>query len=401
MAERQPDALVIGAGPAGIACAHFLQQRGIAYEVVDQADVIASTWARQYPSLRLNTTRFFSHLPGAKFPLGYRLFPTARQYHAYLVRFVQRHRLNIRLGVTVHRVAPAADGWRVERSDGVFHYPAVVAASGRFPNPYSPHIPGLDSFPGTVIHAHDYHGPGPFAGQRVLVVGNGPTGVDLACELPQAAARSVLLAMRTGIRLKPRWPLGLPKHVWMLLTDRLPARIGVPLERWIEDISYRNVARYGIKVPASEHASGAAGTRGPELIRAVRRGDVRPVDAPLRFEGRAAILPDGSRLEVDAVILATGYRPALAYLDIVYQTDEIGLPLRQPVDYPVYRGYLPHTGYEAQGYPGLYIAGVFYQGRGAMHNFNVEGAIIADQIAQRLAQRVAPAAHMSAAPADS
>jgi lysine/ornithine N-monooxygenase len=104
---------------------------------------------------------------------------------------------------------------------------------------------------------------------------------------------------------------------------------------------------------------------------------------------------------VDAVILATGYRPALAYLDIVYQTDEIGLPLRQPMDYPVYRGYLPHTGYEAQGYLGLYIAGVFYQGRGAMHNFNVEGAIIADQIAQRLAQRVAPAAHMSAAPADS
>ncbi|MGQ9888636.1 MAG: hypothetical protein ACUVSX_09120, partial [Aggregatilineales bacterium] len=163
--------------------------------------------------------------------------------------------------------------------------------------------------------------------------------------------------------------------------------------------SYRNVARWGIKVPSPDSASGAAGTRGPELIHAVRRGAVRPVDAPLRFEGRAAIMPDGSRLEVDAVLLATGYRPALAYLDIVYATDEAGLPLRQRVDYPVYRGYLPHTGYEARGYPGLYIAGVFYQGRGALHNFNVEGAIIADQIARRLAQRPASPAFMSAAPA--
>lgn len=399
MAERGPDVLVIGAGPAGIACAYFLQQRGIAYEVVDQADVIASTWAYQYSSLRLNTTRFYSHLPGAKFPLSFRLFPTARQYHAYLARFAQRHQLNIKLGVTVHRVAPEGDGWRVERSDGVFHCPAVVAASGRYPNPYTPRIPGLDAFPGTVVHAHDYRRPEPFAGQRVMVIGNGPTGVDLACELPRAAARPVLLAMRTGLKLKPRWPLGLPKHAWMLLTDRLPARVGVPLDRWIEGISYRNVAHWGIKVPTPDNASGAAGTRGPELIRAVRRGAVRPVDAPLRFEGRAALMPDGSRLEVDAVILATGYRPALAYLDIPYETDEIGLPLRQRADYPVYRGYLPHTGYEARGYPGLYIAGVFYQGRGALHNFNVEGAIIADQIAQRQAQRAAAPAFVSASAA--
>lgn len=396
MAEQQPAVLVVGAGPAGIACAYFLQQRGVAYEVVDQAAVVASTWAQQYPSLRLNTTRFYSHLPGAKFPLRFRLFPTAAQYHSYLERFAARHRLNIRLGVTVLHAAPEGDGWRVERSDGVSHYAAVVAASGRYPNPYRPRLPGLDAFSGTVMHAHEYRGPGPFAGQRVLVVGSGPTGVDLACELPQAAARPVLLAIRSGLTLKPRWPLGLPKHVWMLLADRLPARLGAPLERRIEGISYRNTARCGIKAPDAAHASGAAGTRGPELINAVRRGDVRPVDAPARFEARAAVLADGSRLELDAVILATGYRPALAYLDIAYETDDTGLPRRQPVGYPAYRGYLPHTGYEAQGHPGLYIAGVFYQGRGALHNFNVEGAIIADQIARRLARRPAVGAFTAA-----
>ncbi len=57
------EVLVIGAGPAGIACALALEEAGIAYRVVDQAQVIASTWDSLYPSLKLNTSRFYSHSP--------------------------------------------------------------------------------------------------------------------------------------------------------------------------------------------------------------------------------------------------------------------------------------------------------------------------------------------------
>ncbi|MBC8100096.1 MAG: NAD(P)-binding domain-containing protein, partial [Armatimonadetes bacterium] len=85
---KTAEVLVIGAGPAGIASAYALQQAGIAYRVVDSATVIASTWDSLYPSLRLNTTRFLSHMPGAKFPLSYGIFPTGKQYHAYLADFV-------------------------------------------------------------------------------------------------------------------------------------------------------------------------------------------------------------------------------------------------------------------------------------------------------------------------
>lgn len=376
--------LVIGAGPAGIACAYYLQQAGVDYEVIDYADVIAATWANQYPSLRLNTTRFFSHMPGEKFPLRYGLFPTARQYHAYVTRFAQKHHLNITLGVRVDRVVPEGEGWRVESSRGSEWYRAVVVATGRFSKPYMPHLPGIEHFRGTVLHSHAYKGPDDFAGQHVMVVGNGPSGVDLAVELPQKAALPVYLAMRTGLILRPRYPYGLPKHLWMILVEYLPQRIGGWLERKVTDAKFEHIDRYGIKVPASGRESGAAGTRGAELIYAVGRGQVKPVDGPVDFEAGAAVMPDGSRIRIDALILATGFEPALDFLDVAYTVDEIGLPLRETRDFTVDRTYKPHPGYEIQGYPGLYIAGVFYQGKGAMFNFNLEGELIARQIQERL-----------------
>lgn len=374
------DVLVIGAGPAGIASAYMLQQAGISYQVVDAAAVIASTWANQYPSLRLNTTRFYSHLPGRKFPWHYGIFPSAGQYHQYLVGFVQVHALKIQLGVTVKRVTPLKAGWEVETDQGVTVYPAVILATGRFPNPITPRIPGIDRFQGRLIHAHDYRKPADFAGQKVMVVGNGPSGVDISTELPQAAALPVLLAMRSGVKLKPRYPWGLPKHAWMLLAEYLPRTWRDALLARVEAVQYQGIERWGIKVASGERQTSAAATRGPELIHAARDGAVRVVDAPLRFDEHGAHLADGSYEPVDAVIMATGYLPHLACLDFAYECDEIGLPKRTAVDFPVYEGYLPHTGYEVAGQSGLYIAGVFYQGRGAMYNFNVEAEITVKQI---------------------
>lgn len=375
--------LVIGAGPAGIASAYFLGRAGIPYTVLDCAPVIASTWANLYPSLRLNTSRFYSHLPGRRFPWWFGLFPTARQYHRYLEQFVHAHRLNIRLGVSIERVFPAGDGWRAETSAGTSWHPAIISATGRFSCPYTPSIPGHETFGGALLHACDYRGPGPFVGRRVMVVGNGPSGVDIATDLGAHAARPVLLAQRTGVVLRPRYPRGLPKHAWMMLAERLPASLGDSLLRWVESARFDGLERIGIKVPRSEAESSAAGaTRGAELIRAVRGGRVVCVDNPARCEGPDVVLADGSRHRVDALILATGYRPALFdYLDLGdVQVNRDGWPLRvgEPPD-DVTAGKR-----EVAGWPGLYLVGTYYLGKGALYNFNVEAAAAAREIGERL-----------------
>jgi len=378
--------LVIGAGPAGIASAYFLGRAGIPYTVFDRAPVIGSTWASLYPSLRLNTTRFYSHLPGRRFPWWFGLFPTACQYHRYLEQFAHAHRLNIRLGVTIERVYPEGDGWRAETSAGASWHPAVISATGRFSCPYTPSIPGHETFSGVLLHACDYRGPGPFAGRRVMVVGNGPSGVDIATDLGAHAARPVLLAQRTGVVLRPRYPRGLPKHAWMMLAEKLPAPLGAALLRGVESAHFEGLERIGIKVPHSEVESSAAGaTRGAELIRAVRGGRVVCVDGPARCEGPDVVLTDGSRHRVDALILATGYRPALFdYLDLGdVPTNRDGWPRR--VDEPpddVAAGKR-----EVAGWPGLYLVGTYYLGKGALYNFNVEAAAAVKEIGERLRAR--------------
>jgi putative flavoprotein involved in K+ transport len=412
----RPAVLVIGAGPAGIASAYYLQRAGIAYQVVDSARVIASTWAGLYPSLRLNTSRFFSHLPGARFPPRFGIFPTAHQYHAYLVDFVARHRLNIRLGVSVERVIPDGEGWRVEMRAGdsteLAWFPAVITAAGRFANPYSARLPGLDAFAGEVLHAHDYHDPAPFTGKRVMVVGNGPSGMDIAVEIGAhnaahgAPDRPALLAMRSGIILKPRYPYGLPKHGWMLLTARLPRPVARWLDARVEAVGFRAQARLGIKTPPQGQMSSAASTRGPELLRAVAAGQVIPVDGPEAFTRDSVLLLDGSIHRPDAVILATGYRPVVRYLrDLVYATGDQDWPLRaqgQPYDLDLsaldYRGTYAvgeatdrDKGVlerELAGYPGLYFVGVYYKGRGTLYNVNVEAEVAVAQIQARLAQAI-------------
>lgn len=394
----QEQVLVIGAGPAGIASAYALEQAGIPYRVVDRADVIASTWAGLYPSLRLNTSRFYSHMTGARFPLHYGIFPTGRQYHRYLLDYANRHRFNIQLGVTVQRVAPEGELWRVESSQGTALYPVVISATGVFGGPVWPDIPGMDSFRGLLLHACDFTGPQMVADRRLLVVGSGPSGVDIAIAAAESAQRPVFMSIRSGIDLRPRYPWGLPRHAWMMIGELLPRPLCEWLQRKVGALRYANQEDYGLKRPAEGESSTAVPYRGPELIHAVRDGLVRPVAAPLRFDADGVFLADGTYEQVDAAVLCTGYRPVLhQYLDIPMQySDTAGEP-ESPCDWELgpngVRGWpLRDTsshpnGRQVLGYPGLYLVGTFYKGKGAMYNFNVEARIAAEQIGQYLAQR--------------
>lgn len=403
-AVESESVLIIGAGPAGIVQAYCLQRAGIPFRWVDRGAVIAETWASLYPSLRLNTTRFFSHMPHQRFPLRYGIFPTGQQYHAYLVDFARKQGLKPELGVEVTRVTPRDGGYWVETSAGDGLYHNVILATGRFSNPYTPLIPALKGYRGERIHAHDYRNPDTLKGRRILVIGNGPSGMDISIDAGRVNAphTPALLSMRTGIVLKRRYPLGLPKHAWVILAEHLPARLAAPLLTLTENMGYRRAALRGIKTPSDGQSSGAAATRGPELIHAVRRGQVICVSEPQDSDGRRVLLEhlDGVARwhEVDVVVLATGYQPALGFLDgVLFEVDDQGWPLRDSsMAYHYTRRYSYGVGQETderlalyareiRGYAGLFVQGVYYKGKGTTYNINIEAALITEQVAQRIA----------------
>ena len=376
------DVLVIGAGPAGIACAYQLEKAGLSYKVIDKAHEIGSTWNRLYPSLRLNTSRFFSHLPEQKFPLSYGLFPTGKQYHAYLVDYVSKRNFNIHLGVEVHHVRQDGEGWSVETSEGNTWYPTVISASGRFNAPFIPRIDGMDKFDGEIIHAQDYLGHQAYVGKKMMVVGNGPSGIDIATELGSYAQAPVLLSQRTGVVLRPRYPWGLPKHGWKMISEMLPDFIGTPLYNRIQAVKYPDHMLQNIKTPPEDaNTSAAGGTRGRAILRQIEAGNVKSVDGPARFHENSIELDNGDHVEADTVIMATGYRPVLySYLDV-------DIVERDSQDWPSRLDDLDEGGMrQVKGYQGLFLVGVFYKGKGAMYNFNVEAKQAVTEIQARLRQ---------------
>lgn len=395
--RAKEDVLIIGAGPAGIASAYALEKVGISYKVIDRASIIGSTWKRLYPSLKLNTTRFFSHMPEKRFPLHFGFYPKGRQYHDYLLEYVDEHDFNIHLGIDVHRVTPEGNLWRVETSEGIWFYPTVISATGIWNNPVTPDIAGIHDFKGTLIHSHDFRDANQMLGKRVLVVGNGPTGIDVAVASGETA-QSTHIAIRSGVTMVRRYPLGMPKHFWLMLGDMLPRNWCESFMKFVSKFGkYGDTTALGL-IPPPPGAGGMTGYQGSELIDAVKAGNVTPINgAPLQFHEQTVDFADGSTHEFDTVIMATGYIPVLhQYLDIdmQYSTEawqpasacdwmigpngQRGWPLRDTSQHP--------NGRQILGHPGLYLVGVFYKGKGAMYNFNVESAIAAQQIQLHLEQ---------------
>ncbi len=367
--------LVVGAGPSGLSSAYYLERAGISYRVVERADVIASTWANLYPSLRLNTAGFVSHLPGQRMPLRSGVYPLGKDFYRYVTDYARRHPFNVELGVEVKRVAPEGDGWRVETAKGVSQHNSVIIASGRFGNPYLPQIPGVDTFRGRYLHAHDFTNPQDFAGQRVLVVGNGPSGVDIAVALIGVAAEPVRLAIRSDIVIARQYPYGLPSTAWVVIAHLLPKRWRKPFINRVNYQSYGDLS--DLKLPIAPNRDDRVGTsapaRGRDLIDAIRAGTVAATAGLERLDGPCAVLMDGTSIEVDAVIMCTGYRPVLDYLDIACETDREGWPLRSDP-----------RGTEIAGYAGLYLVGRYYRGLGPLNNIRHEARVTVEASRARL-----------------
>src|SRR5918994_5511144 len=127
MSERH--AVIVGAGPAGIAAAVALKDRGIRPTVVDQAESVASSWRRRYDRLRLNTCRPLSHLPKRGFPRGTPMFPSRDELVAHLERHANEDRIELSLGTRVERIDRANSGWALETTAGELHAPQVITAT--------------------------------------------------------------------------------------------------------------------------------------------------------------------------------------------------------------------------------------------------------------------------------
>lgn len=297
------DAIVIGAGQSGLAAAGALKDRGLRPLVLEATAEPAGSWPRYYDSLTLFSPARYSALPGMPFPGDPGRYPTRDEVVAYLAAYAQHLDVPIRTGTRVTDVTADSNGFTVHAAGDQLHAAVVIAATGGFSNPYHPHLPGLERFTGHVLHAADYRNPAQFADQRVIVVGAGNSAVQIAAELAEHA--TVTLATRRPVRWFPQRPLGRDLHWWLKVTRLDTSAVGRLLVGGNSGAPVLDDGRY--------RAALAAGTP----PRRTMFTDLHE---------RTVTWSDGSIDHVDAIILATGYRPDLPYLACLGALDADGRP---------------------------------------------------------------------------
>ncbi|GGK59271.1 flavin-containing monooxygenase [Ornithinimicrobium pekingense] len=329
------EVLVIGSGPAGLSCAAEVNARGIPATVLEKGSDVAAAWASRYDSLRFNTSRIHSALPGAPFPRAWGQFPTRDQYVGYLRAYARRHRVPVRTGVEVRRLDPVPEGWSVRTSGGTLATRQVVVATGLANRPVLPAwARDPSAFGGTLLHSADYRCPAPFAGAEVVVVGAGSTGLEIAHELARDGAARVTLSVRTPPTVLLRRMGGLPADLPTPLFLHLPTRL---VDRMLAAMSRRvvgNLTEHGLPQPVqgaiSALMSRGAGTAmvDREVVDALRAGAFTVVPEAVGLEQDGVRLRDGRTVGADVVIAATGFdrglEPLVGHLGVL---GDLGMPL--------------------------------------------------------------------------
>jgi hypothetical protein len=319
LTDRTHAVLVIGAGPAGLSAARALAGRGLDYDHVEKHDQIGGLWdvdapgGPMYSTAHFNSSRTLSAFPG--FPLDEDLpdYPRHDQILSYLREFADAYALTdrIQLGVGVDALEQEGDGsWTARFSNGESAtYRAVVCCSGSQWHPNLPDVPG--SFDGEIRHAMTYRDPSELRGKRVLVVGAGASGCDIASDAAMNADRAVI-SMRRGYWFIPKHIFGVPADVF---GDR-----GPHLPMWLEQRIFARVLKvltgdprkYGLQVPDHKLFE-THPVVNSTLLHHLQHGDLTARPGIASTDGRTVIFSDGSREEIDLILCATGYLHKVPY----------------------------------------------------------------------------------------
>ena len=354
--------IIVGGGASGLSAAGALRRRGIDSLVLERDNEIGGTWARRYDRLHLHTMRDFSGLAHVPIPKRYPRYLSREQFAEYLTDYARQLELNVVTGTAVRRVRRDGGRWVIDvgarKDSAAMEARVVVVATGQYGEPCIPAWPGRKIYKGRLLHSCLYANAAPFVGLRVLVVGAGNSGAEIATDLSEGGAAFVSLSVRTPPPIVPRDPFGLPVQRTSILLSLLPAVVADRIARTTASLALGDLTRYGM--PAA--AFTPYGRRHVPLIdvgfvAALKRGAmaIRPAVTDLTPEG--ARFADGAAEAFDAIVAATGFTSGLrSLLDADGVLDDAGEPIG--------------LSGEPTSAPGLYFVGFVHSLRGHLFEAN-------------------------------
>lgn len=345
--QRRYDVVVIGAGQAGLAVGHYLARHGRRFVLLEATDSVGAAWRKRWESLKLFTPRRYCALPGLAFPGDPNGYPSRDEVIAYLAHYAGAYELPVEINSAVRSLTRADGRFVIDLDDRRLVADQVVVATGPFQAPAVPALARELAPELFQTHSTGYMSPSDVPGGAILVVGGGNTGYQIAKEL--SATHRVLLAIGSRQKPLPQRLLGRDLFWWLTKTRLMNKTVETRIARRLRDRDTligssprRLTRRYGVQLK-------------PRVVSAT---------------DRTVSFADGSKIDVDGVIWATGYRPDHSWIDLpVFDTAGRAVHRRGVTDVP-----------------GLYFVGLSWQhtrGSALLGWVKDDADFIAAQVADR------------------
>jgi hypothetical protein len=326
---------IIGAGPAGLAALKAMLDAGHDVDCFEQSDTIGGHWNHDYDALHLITSRQVTGFEGFPMPEHWPLFPHRDQMLEYFHLFADEFDLRryITFNTPVDRVEPlptdgpvGSAGWSVTTADGVRReYDGVLVANGHLRDQKIPEVPG--AFTGKQMHSGSYRNTGDIQGRRVLVIGSGNSGCDLAVDAAQAHFDTHIV-IRRGHHFQPKTFFGKPRSelAWM---QEFTFEEQDLLARLMMRVSVGEVSDYpGMPIPDHRALADGPPVVNELLLYWVQHGRITVRPGIERFDGTTVHFSDGTSDAFDTILWATGFHASLPFLDDELLVTRDGTPLR-------------------------------------------------------------------------
>ena len=371
--------VIVGGGASGLSAAGALQRRGIKAVILEEDKELGGTWARRYDRLHLHTVRGFSGLAHFSIPRRYSKYLSREEFVAYLAEYAQHFDLRVETGCPVRKVRIESDrpaSWTAVTARGDWHCRVIVIATGQYRVPMVPDWGGRETYRGDFVHSSRYRSALPYRGKRVLVVGAGNSGTEIAADLAEHGAAHVALSIRTPPPIVPRDPFGMPVQRTGILLSFIPSAVADRLARLTSRLVLGDLTRHGLEAPQwMPYSARRVPVIDVGFVSALkeRRVQIRPALA--RLTATAAVFEDDRAEPFDAIIAATGFSTGLNEL---LEAKGVLNELNEPVD----------PSGQPTARPGMFFMGYTHSLRGHLFEANLASRRLAKNV-ERYLQRTA------------
>ncbi len=324
---------IIGAGPGGLAVAGRLAKLGIPFEIIEMAQNVAPSWHNHYDRLHLHTAKDLSALPHLDYPPDYPLYVPRAQVVKYMTDYATHFNIKPHFGETVVSIQTMNGQWITKTASGkVFQSENVVIGTGFNRLPKIPTWAGIKDFKGFLQHSCNYKNGSVFKGQKVLVVGMGNTGAELAIDLVEHGAQTYI-SVRGAVNIVKRDIGGRPTQYTAIKLQQLPTWLYDFIAVQIRRLTIGDLSKFGIKTPTMPPSKqlreyGKTPVIDLGTVDLIKKGKIKILPSIQRFHSNSVTFDNDETHGFDAVILATGYESKVADFveDMTHVLNHLGEP---------------------------------------------------------------------------